>query len=93
MLIAAELSVWTGEMPHAELRMLEVALAETGVKYDYGLPANIVSLISKDKKSESGSLNVVLLRSVGRAVVRRISMTELEAFVNYYRESKKRVNQ
>lgn len=90
MLIAAELSVWTGDMPHAELKMLELALAETGMKYDYELPANVVSLISRDKKSESGSLNFVLLRSVGEAVVRRISMTELEAFVNYYRESKER---
>lgn len=57
MLIAAELSVWTGDMPHAELKLLEVALAETGIKYDYELPANVVSLISRDKKSESGSLN------------------------------------
>ena len=73
MLIAAELSVWTGELPHAELRLLEVALAETGMKYDYELPANVVSMISRDKKSESGSLNFVLLRSVGKAVVRKIS--------------------
>ncbi|MRR19575.1 3-dehydroquinate synthase [bacterium] len=90
MLIAAELSVWAGEMPHAELRMLEVALAEAGMKSDHELPANVVSLISKDKKSVSGSLNVVLLRSVGKAVVRKIPLTELEAFVNYYRESKDR---
>lgn len=90
MLIAAELSVWTGEMPHAELRMLEVALAETGMKNDYELPANVVSLISKDKKNISGTLNVVLLRSVGKAVVRRISLTELTSFVDYYRESKER---
>lgn len=88
MLIAAELSVWTGEMPHSEFRMLEVALAETGMVPDYELPANVVSLISRDKKSDSGSLNVVLLRSVGSAVVRRLSLTELAAFVNYYRERK-----
>ena len=92
MLIAAELSVWTGEMPHAEMRMLEVALGEMGMSHDYELPANVVSLISKDKKSESGSLNFVLLRSVGKAVVRRISLTEMKAFVNYYREKKQEVN-
>ena len=92
MLIAAELSVWTGEMPHAELRMLEVAVAEMGLSHDYELPSNIVSLVSKDKKSDSGSLKFVLLRSVGKAVVRRISLTELEAFVNYYREKKREVN-
>jgi 3-dehydroquinate synthase len=89
MVIAAELSVWTGEMPHAELKMLEVALAGTEMMQDYELPANVVSLISKDKKSEAGSLNVVLLRSVGRAVVKKMSVTELAAFVDYYRESKK----
>jgi 3-dehydroquinate synthase len=90
MLIAAELSVWIGELPHAEFRMLEVALAETGMKSDYELPPNVVSLVSKDKKNISGSLNVVLLRSVGRAFVRNISLTELISFVEYYRESKMR---
>lgn len=90
MLIAAELSVWAGEMPHSELRMLEVAMAEAGLKPDYELPANVVSLILKDKKSVSGSLNIVLLRSIGKAVVRKISVTELEDFVKYYRESKER---
>lgn len=93
MLIAAELSLWVGEMPHAEMRMLEVAMEEMGMTHDYELPANVVSLMSKDKKSESGSLNFVLLRTVGKAVVRRISLTELEAFVNYYREKKSAVNQ
>lgn len=92
MLIAAELSVWTGEMPHAEMRMLEVAVAEMGLGHEYELPSNIVSIVSKDKKSDSGSLKFVLLRSVGKAVVRRISLTELEAFVNYYREKKRDVN-
>lgn len=89
MVIASELSVWTGEMPHAELKMLEVALAGTEMMPDYELPPNVVSLISKDKKSEGGSLNVVLLKSVGSAVVKKMSVTELAEFVDYYNESKK----
>lgn len=92
MLIAAELSVWKGEMPHSELRMLEVALTEMGISYDYELPANIISMISRDKKSILGALHFAVLRSVGQAVIRKITLTELSEFVNYYRE-KKQVSQ
>ena len=92
MLIAAELSVWAGEMPHAEMRMLGIALAEMGMDHDYELPLNVVNLMAKDKKSVTGSMNFVMLRSVGKAVVRRISLTEMGAFVNYYREKKREDN-
>ncbi|MGB3924263.1 MAG: hypothetical protein WBL00_10100, partial [Bacteroidales bacterium] len=50
------------------------------------LPANVVSMISRDKKSESDRVNFVLLRSIGRTVIRRISTFELQTFVNYYNE-------
>ena len=50
MLIAAELSVWTGDMPHAELKLLEVALAEetlptVSVFVSPPLSASVVSLM------------------------------------------------
>jgi 3-dehydroquinate synthase len=86
MIIAAELSVWKGEMPHSELRLLQVTLEKTGMLTGYPLPAGIVSMVARDKKSESGSVNFVLLRSVGKAIIRSISPTELQAFVNYYNE-------
>ena len=90
MLIAAELSVWVGEMPHSELKILEVTIAESGIRSDYELPANAVSLISRDKKSETGSVKIVLLQTVGKTVVRRLSLTVIEAFINYYRESREK---
>jgi len=86
MLIAAELSVWKGEMPHAELRLLQVALENAGMIGGYPLPSGVVSMIARDKKSESGSVNFVLLSSVGKAVIRKLSITGLQEFVNYYTE-------
>ena len=87
MIIAAEMSVWKGDMPHSELKLLEVALSDYGMGVSHDLPENIVSLISKDKKSDTGAVNVILLRSVGKAFVRRMPLTEIREFVNYYRES------
>lgn len=84
MIIAAGLSVWKGEMPHPELRLLEVTLEKTGMLTAYPLPAGVTGMVARDKKSQSGSVNFVLLRSVGKAIVRSISVTELQAFVNYY---------
>jgi len=86
MIIAAELSVWRGEMANPELKLLEGALEKAGLLTAYLLPSGVTGMISRDKKSESGSVNFVLLRSVGRAVIKRISVTELQAFVNYYNE-------
>lgn len=86
MIIAAELSVWKGEMPHAELRLLQVALENAGMTGGYPLPSGVTAMIARDKKAESGSVNFVLLRSIGRAVVRKLSVTGLQAFVNYYNE-------
>ncbi|MEZ5019522.1 MAG: 3-dehydroquinate synthase [Bacteroidales bacterium] len=86
MIIAAELSVWKGEMPHSELRLLQVTMEKTGLLTDYRLPAGVVNMMAKDKKSEAGSLNFVLLRMIGKAIVRIIPVTELQAFVSYYNE-------
>lgn len=86
MIIAAELSVWKGEMPHSELTLLQVTLEKTGMLTGYPLPAGVAGMMAKDKKSHSGSVNFVLLRSVGKAIVRSISFTELQAFINFYND-------
>ncbi len=86
MLIAAELSVWKGEMPHSEYRLMQMVLDKIGLSGGYPLPPGVVSLVSKDKKSEAGAINFALLRSIGKAVVRRLTLTELKAFVNYWME-------
>jgi 3-dehydroquinate synthase len=88
MIIAAELSVWKGEMPHNEFRLLEIALEKAGLLMDCSLPSNVVSRISRDKKGEADSVRFVLLRSVGKAIVRRLHLTEIQSFVNYYNEKK-----
>lgn len=86
MIIAAELSVWKGEMPHAGLRQLELELGKAGLLTRHRLPSDVVSRISRDKKGEADSVNFVLLRSVGKAIVRSLQLTEIQAFVNYYNE-------
>ncbi len=81
MLIASELSVFTGEMPVTELRLLEGMLLPLVPAADDDLPADIMSRVIRDKKSETGVLNVVLLRSVGKSVVKRMSFSGIEAFL------------
>jgi 3-dehydroquinate synthase len=86
MLAASELSVWAGELPGSELHMIEKVLIAAGMTSGHELPGNVISLISKDKKGEGGSINFVLLRSAGKAVIRKLPINEIEAFVNFYRE-------
>jgi 3-dehydroquinate synthase len=92
MIIAAEMSVWTGDMPHSELRVLEGALEKAGMVQEHKLPPNIISLISRDKKSESGTINMVLLRSVGKAITKKMKLVDITDFINYYIDSNNRVN-
>jgi len=86
MIIAAELSVWKGEMPHSEFRLLEMALDKAGLLTGYRLPSNVVNRISRDKKGEADSVKFVLLGSVGKAILRSLPLTEIQAFVTYYNE-------
>jgi 3-dehydroquinate synthetase len=44
-------------------------------------------MISRDKKSRNGFVSFVLLRSVGKAVIRKLPVSEIEAFVRYYSEN------
>lgn len=86
MVLAAELSVWKGEMQLSELRILKSALEKAGLLPDVLLPANILTRIARDKKGESGTVSFILLRSVGRAIIRRLSLTEIQEFVNYFND-------
>ncbi len=86
MIIAANLSVWAGELPGSELHMIEKVFETAGLTSRHELPGNVVSMISKDKKGEGSSINFVLLRSAGKAVIRKMPLDEIEAFVNFYRE-------
>ena len=81
MIIAAGLSRWRGEMLPAELQLLEKMMSRLGIGAASKMPTDIVSAIAKDKKSEAGHLNVVLLRSIGRAVVRKIPLGEISTFL------------
>ena len=87
MLIASRLSVWANELPLSELRIFEKVLEQAGFPGEHVLPDNVVSMISRDKKSRNGFVSFVLLRSVGKAVIRKLPVSEIEAFVRYYSEN------
>lgn len=93
MLIASRLSVWSNEMPLSELRIFEMVLEQAGFPGEHVLPGNTISMISRDKKSQYGSVSFVLLRSVGKAVIRKLPVSEIEAFIRYYSEDSKIVKQ
>lgn len=86
MRIASSLSVWTGELPNSELHMIEKVFEKTGMPRAHELPENIMGLISKDKKGQAGYINIILLRSVGKAVIRKLPAGEIKAFTEFYRE-------
>jgi 3-dehydroquinate synthase len=81
MIIASELSRWKGELPATEKKLLSDMISRLGVDETVILPADIKEKIAKDKKSETGHLNVVLLRSIGKAVIRKIPPGEIDAFL------------
>lgn len=84
MIIAAELSLWKGVLPREEYYILKETLEKAGMSPVYRLPAGTESLLKRDKKSEGGVLNFVMLESVGKAVVKRVTSEEMLAFVTYY---------
>jgi len=88
MLIASELSVWKGDLPHTEYRLLKSTLESAGVMNVHDLPEQIIRLITRDKKGEAEAVNMVLLQSIGKAVVRKMQINELEAFTGYYMQRK-----
>jgi len=91
MLIASRLSVWMNELPLAELRIFEKVLDQAGFPGEHALPGNAVSMISRDKKSQHGSVSFVLLRSLGKAVIRKLPVPEIDAFIRYYSEDRMEV--
>lgn len=46
------------------------------------LPGNLKDAIRKDKKKERQSIHFVLLKRIGEAIIREISLTELEAAID-----------
>lgn len=86
MILAAELSAWKGVMKHSELKIISTALERAGLLPEMLMPANIVARIARDKKGESGSIDFILLESVGRAIIRRLSLTDIQEFVNYFND-------
>jgi 3-dehydroquinate synthase len=77
MRIAAAVGVKLGVTDADVPARLDSALKRAGLLFDE--PAdNLLGYMKNDKKSVSGGVNLVLLRRVGEAVVRRVTWSELE---------------
>lgn len=81
MLVAADLSAWLGELSLVEYSLLSKMLARLGVTPEDDLPSNMLELVARDKKSRTGYVNAILLRSIGKAVIRKISLSEIDQFL------------
>ncbi len=88
MILAAELSVWIGEMSAVEFNLMTKMIARLGISEDQDLPPNLLELVSKDKKSSTGYVNAVVLRSIGKAIVRKVSLSEIDQFLKNRNESR-----
>lgn len=86
MLIAGELSVWTGVMAQPELILLQEMLNKAGINSVHHLPDDVLHMVLRDKKSVSGKLNMVILKAIGQAVIQVLGENELSDFIKYYRE-------
>jgi len=80
MAVAAKISAARGKLQEKDagrlVGLLEKAGLPTRMELDIGA---VMDAIGKDKKREVGKINFVLLEGVGKAVVEKVSMEELEA--------------
>jgi len=81
MILAAELSVWTGELSVIEFNLMTKVLSRLGITAEQDLTSNMLELVARDKKSSTGYVNAVVLRSIGKAIIRRISLSEIDHFL------------
>lgn len=81
MAVAAELSVMLGSLEAPASSRLRVLLQRAGlpVRPPPMSVEQYLSLMERDKKSESGSLHFVLLKSLGRSFVQRVDSSAVSA--------------
>ena len=83
MVIASELSEKMGYLAPKEARKIESLLKKlklpTRLPFELG---SVLDALRKDKKRNGNSINFVLLRAIGHAVVEKISIKELETAIS-----------
>ena len=82
MIIANRLSVIQGILPEEEAKTIENCMKELGIpvhrELDY---RGLLDAIMKDKKKEADRIHVVLLKEIGKAIVKSLPVSELRKLV------------
>jgi 3-dehydroquinate synthase len=83
MVLASDLSVQQGLLPFQEAERIRNILIQFGLPVDLREDfKEVVQSMKKDKKREGEYLHMVLLKSIGTAVIQKMSIDELEK-INY----------
>jgi len=80
MVIASAISVKRGRLPAKQAERIERLLKQLRLPTRLQLDGvRVLDALKKDKKRKGDSINFVLLRGIGNAVVEKVSISELEA--------------
>ena len=83
MVIAAKLSVARGLISANEADRLTNVLKALGLPTDFVVePKALFEALKRDKKREGDGIHFVLLNSIGKACVEKLTLTELEIIIN-----------
>ena len=83
MVVASELSVKKGYLPLEDGKRIERLLQTLKLPTRFPFEGErILEALRKDKKREGDEIHFVFLQGLGRAVVKKISLVDLEALVN-----------
>lgn len=83
MVLAAQASVKMGLLKPEEAGRLKKLLENYRLPVRFSLDKNLVfNTLLKDKKREGDSINLVLLEGLGNAVVRKVSLNQMEEIVD-----------
>lgn len=83
MVMAARLSYNMGLLPASDVDILQNLIKSAGLPYEMDLdPEIIFQNIRKDKKKSGEDIHVVLLDSIGKTLVKTISLSELKPMID-----------
>lgn len=83
MMLASEASVKLGFLKEDEALRLQTLVKNYGLPIRFNIDKNLVyNTLLKDKKREGESINLVLLKGLGNAIVQKVSLKQMEEIVN-----------
>ncbi len=82
LVMAAWLSVSLRLLPEAEAILITRIVAQLGLPTDAdAVPAELFAALKSDKKKEADAVDLILIRSIGDAVIHRMTFNQLEKWM------------